>query len=124
MKSTDAIPMSETTQLTSSRDENMAGEPLQCSECGRAFLSLRALHSHESLTEVHRISQRLCREAPSECRRNWISGRCELHTDEARDLLRARQRARYAEAGKEIPSPLKTAKRRPALQRLVGSEHP
>lgn len=111
-------------RLTSSRDENMAGEHLQCAECGRGFSSLRALHSHESLTEVERISQRLCHESPSECRRNWISGRCEAHTDEARALLRARQRARYAEAGREIPSPLKTAKRRPALERLVGSEHP
>ena len=92
---------------------------LECLECGRVFQSLRALHSHESLSEVQTITKRLCGDAPGRCRPNRISGRCETHSEEARALIRERQRLRYAEAGKEIPLPLRTKRRQPALARLV-----
>jgi hypothetical protein len=96
-----------------------AGEKLRCLECGRTFQTLRALHSHESLTEIPKITQRLCQEAPGRCCHNWISGRCETHTDEARQLVHAGQRLRYVKAGRTIPKPLRTKKRQPALARLV-----
>lgn len=91
----------------------------RCFECGRSFHSLRALHSHESLVEVRTITNRLCAETPGRCRPNRISGRCETHSEEARKLMRDRQRLRYVEAGKNVPLPLRTQKRRPALARLV-----
>jgi hypothetical protein len=95
-----------------------AGE-FRCFECGRLFHSLRALHSHESLAEVQTVTKRLCADAPGRCRPNRISGRCETHSDEARAQIRDRQRARYLNAGKTVPLPLRTQKRRPALARLV-----
>ena len=74
-----------------------AGEKLRCLECGRTFQTLRALHSHESLTEIPKITQRLCQEAPGRCCHNWISGRCETHTDEARQLgQEAKYEAKHA----------------------------
>lgn len=92
----------------------------RCSECDRGFKSIRALHSHESLTEIPRIAKRLCNESPGRCKRNWISGRCETHFDEAVQIVRARQRKRYVDSNKQIPQPLKTNRRRPAMERLVG----
>jgi hypothetical protein len=94
-------------------------EEFRCFECGRSFLSLRALHSHESLTEIPNITRQMCEKAPGRCSHNWISGRCETHTEEARRLVHAGQRLRYIKAGKTLPKPLRTAKRRPALARLV-----
>jgi hypothetical protein len=97
----------------------VSNDEFRCFECGRSFHSLRALHSHEALTEVQTIASRLCAETPSRCRPNRISGRCETHSEEARRLVRDRQRLRYVNAGKSVPLPLRTEKRRPALARLV-----
>ncbi len=94
-------------------------QELRCLECDRLFHSLRALHSHETLTETRTITAMLCAEAPGRCRPNRISGRCETHSEEARKLIRDRQRLRYLRAGKNVPLPLKTQKRRPAMARLV-----
>ena len=94
-------------------------ERFQCIECGRLFRSLRALHSHESLSEVSTLTDHLCEKAPGRCRPNRISGRCETHSNEARSLIRERQRLRYIEAGKSVPLPLRRQKRRPAIARLV-----
>ena len=96
-----------------------SGGEFQCFDCGRSFQSLRALHAHESLTEIPKITKRLCDEAPGRCSRNWISGRCESHTEEARSLVRNAQRLRYEQAGRTLPKPLRTEKRQPALARLV-----
>lgn len=94
-------------------------DELRCFDCGRSFRSLRALHAHESLTEVPEITKKLCDNAPALCMRNWISGRCETHTEEARLLVQSRQRLRYAIAGKKIPKHLNVDRRRPAIARLM-----
>jgi hypothetical protein len=125
MALTDGQPVFEAKAMESTRQSDNRLEMLEstqefrCFECGRPFHSLRALHSHESLTEVRTITNRLCSEAPGRCRPNRISGRCETHSEEARQLVRDRQRLRYVAAGKNIPLPLRTKKRRPALARLV-----
>jgi len=106
--------------VVNGRAADDTGEILRCSECGRTFLSLRALHAHETLTEIPRIASRLCASAPGQCGRNWISGRCEIHTNEARRLVRELQRERYVRAGKKPPSPLRVERRRPAIERLAA----
>ena len=101
-----------------------AREEFVCLECGRPFRSLRALHSHEILTEVRTVARRLCAESPGRCRPNRISGRCETHSEEAQRLVRENQRLRYLRAGRTIPLPLRHTKRRPALARLVEAYDP